>query len=165
MGGCAIRRQLDGCDSAVIPNHPASGGARTRCFLPSTMRRFRKRPSSPTDSQPSSSALPTRLKKKLAIFQPRAEDPGGELAGTSSGIPSSVASSSQNQLVNIQLDESGPSKESGWKTAYGTARIAVEIAKESSDLFLPLKAVVGALSVLIKNYDVRPLQRSYLISH
>jgi hypothetical protein len=32
--------------------------------------------------------------------------------------------------------------------------MAVEIAKESSDMFLPLKAVVGALSVLIKNYDV-----------
>ena len=34
--------------------------------------------------------------------------------------------------------------------------MAVEIANASSDMFLPLKAVVGALSVLIKNYDVRP---------
>jgi hypothetical protein len=33
--------------------------------------------------------------------------------------------------------------------------MAVEITKESSDMFLPLKAVVGALSVLIKNYDVQ----------
>jgi hypothetical protein len=32
--------------------------------------------------------------------------------------------------------------------------MAVEVANESSDLFLPLKAVAGALSVLIKNYDV-----------
>ena len=32
--------------------------------------------------------------------------------------------------------------------------MAVEITKESSDMFLPLKAVVGAVSVLIKNYDV-----------
>jgi len=30
----------------------------------------------------------------------------------------------------------------------------VNITKESSDMLLPLKAVVGALSVLIKNYDV-----------
>ena len=44
--------------------------------------------------------------------------------------------------------------DSAWQTAYSTARMAVDIAKESSDLFLPLKAVVGALSVLIKNYDV-----------
>ena len=138
----------------------------TRCFLPSTMRRFRKRPSSPTsptDGQPPSSALPTRLKKKRAIIQPRAEDQD-ELAGTSSGMPSSVTSSSQNQLVNTPLDESGPSKESGWKAVYGALKITVDIAKESSDLLLPLKAVVGALSVLIKNYDVRFLQRSHLIN-
>jgi len=51
-------------------------------------------------------------------------------------------------------DEAGSSKESGWRTAYGAARMALEIAKESSDMFLPLKAVVGALTVLIKNYDV-----------
>ena len=43
--------------------------------------------------------------------------------------------------------------------------MAVEIAKESSDLFLPLKAVVGALSVLIKNYDVSPLPMTCPINH
>ena len=42
----------------------------------------------------------------------------------------------------------------GWRTAYTAARIAVEIAKESADSFLPLKATVGAVSALIKNYDV-----------
>ena len=31
------------------------------------------------------------------------------------------------------------------------------MAKESSDMFPPLKAVAGALSVLIKNYDVSAL--------
>ena len=45
-------------------------------------------------------------------------------------------------------------RDTAWQTAYGTARMAVEIAKESSDMFLPLKAVVGAVSILIKNYDV-----------
>jgi hypothetical protein len=35
--------------------------------------------------------------------------------------------------------------------------MAVDITKESSDMFLPLKAVVGAISVLIKNYDVSPI--------
>jgi hypothetical protein len=42
----------------------------------------------------------------------------------------------------------------GWQTAYSAARMAVEITKESSDMFPPLKAVVGAVSFLIKNYDV-----------
>jgi hypothetical protein len=45
----------------------------------------------------------------------------------------------------------------GWQTAYGAARMAVEIAKESSDMCPPLKAVVGAMSVLIRNYDVSVL--------
>ena len=39
--------------------------------------------------------------------------------------------------------------------------MAVEIAKESTDMFLPLKAVVGALSVLIRNYDVKYTQTSH----
>ena len=41
--------------------------------------------------------------------------------------------------------------------AYSAARMAVEITKESSDMFLPVKAVVGAISVLVKNYDVSGL--------
>jgi hypothetical protein len=32
--------------------------------------------------------------------------------------------------------------------------MAIEVAKESSDVLFPLKAVAGALAVLIKNYDV-----------
>jgi len=35
--------------------------------------------------------------------------------------------------------------------------MVIGFAKESSDMFLPLKAVVGALSVLIMNYDVSPV--------
>ena len=45
-------------------------------------------------------------------------------------------------------------KDADWQAAYGAARMALEIAKESSDMFLPLKAVAGAMSILIKNYDV-----------
>jgi hypothetical protein len=45
-------------------------------------------------------------------------------------------------------------RDTGWQAAYAAARMAVEITKESSDMFLPLKAVVGAMSVLITNYDV-----------
>ena len=45
-------------------------------------------------------------------------------------------------------------RDTGWQAAYGAARMAVEIANESSDMFLPLKAVTGAVSILIRNYDV-----------
>ena len=44
--------------------------------------------------------------------------------------------------------------DTGWETAYAAVRMAVEITKESSDLCLPLKAVVGVMSALMKNYDV-----------
>jgi len=40
------------------------------------------------------------------------------------------------------------------KTAYAAVRMAVEIAKEPSCLCPPLRAVVGAMSALMKNYDV-----------
>jgi len=39
------------------------------------------------------------------------------------------------------------------KTAYSAVKMAVEFVKESSDLCLPLKAVAGAMSALMKNYD------------
>jgi len=40
------------------------------------------------------------------------------------------------------------------QTAYSAVRMAVDVVKESSDMFLPLKAVAGAMSALMKNYDV-----------
>ena len=55
-------------------------------------------------------------------------------------------------------NEAGPYGGPHWRTAYETARLAVDIAKESSYMFPPLKAVVGALAVLIKNYDVKSNQ-------
>ena len=135
----------------------------TRCILTSTMRRFRKKlssPSTPINRQPSTPTPPAEhTKEELATFHPRAKDQK-TLAASSSAIASPTASASCNPS-DIALDELGSSKESAWKTAYGAARIAIETIKESSDLFLPLKAVVGALSVLIKNYDVRFFQLPY----
>jgi len=40
------------------------------------------------------------------------------------------------------------------QTAYSAVRMAVGVVKESSDMFPPLKAVAGAMSALMKNYDV-----------
>ena len=54
----------------------------------------------------------------------------------------------------------GPPKKPRWGTAYEAVKMAIDIANASTDMFLPLKAVVGALSVLIRNYDVRFLQSS-----
>ena len=123
------------------------------------MRRFRNKPSSPTtptNSLPSTPSLPIvkYIKQELAASHPRVKDLKA-LAASSSFIALSIASPSCDPADNA-ADESGSSNDSVWKTAYGAARMTVEIANASSDMFLPLKAVVGALSVLIKNYDVGP---------
>ena len=54
----------------------------------------------------------------------------------------------------VASDEPELPKESAWRTAYGAARMAVEIAAKSSNMFPLLKAVTGALSVFTRNYDV-----------
>ena len=57
----------------------------------------------------------------------------------------------------VDQESSRRAADSAWQTAYSTAKIIINATKESSDMFLPLKAVVGALSVLIRNYDVSPI--------
>ena len=121
------------------------------------MHHFRKKSSlstTPTNSPP---LMPTPpiveyIKQELAAFHSWVEDRRA-LAASSSAIALSIASPSCDPTNNA-LNESESSKESVWKTAYGAARMAVEITDASSDMFLPLKAVVGAVSVLIKNYNV-----------
>ena len=76
------------------------------------------------------------------------------LVASSSAIALSIGSPSPSTRDTSSDGITVQGSDSGWQTAYGAARMAVTIAKESSDMFLPLKAVVGALSVLIENYDV-----------
>ena len=102
------------------------------------MRYFRKKlmGATPTDSRPSASRrmlVPSSMVSELSTASRGSPDP-----------------------LNAVLDEPGTSEESAWTIAYGAARMAVDIVKDSSDLFPPLKAVVVALSVLIKNHDVSP---------
>ena len=118
------------------------------------MRRFRKKPSSsatPTDAPP---PMVEYIKRELATFHPRTKNPMA-LAASSSSIALSIAYPSCGPS-DVGIDGPESSKESAWKAAYGTAKIAVDIAKDSSDMLPPLKAVMVALSVFIKNYDVGP---------
>jgi hypothetical protein len=43
-------------------------------------------------------------------------------------------------------------------TAYSGTKMALEVVRESSDVFVPLKSVVGGLSAFLKQYDVSDLQ-------
>ena len=120
----------------------------------------------PSSATPISLPQTTSSKRRKAVEtspEPRDKKPG-LLAALSASLPSAIGSSSQGPS-DTDVDRPETSKESRWRTAYAAARMAVEFTKESTDMFLPLKAVAGALSVLIKNYDVnhtqvpRPIER------
>ena len=104
-----------------------------------------RKPKAPADIPVSTSISPAELVKKKD---------SGALATLSAGIALSIGSPS--------TDTRGPSGDGTTvqgmdairQTTYAIARMVVETTKESSDLCLPLKAVVGAMSVLMKNYDV-----------
>jgi len=76
------------------------------------------------------------------------------LAATSATIALSIGSAFPDTRDASSSGATVQARDTGWKTAYDAIRMAVETIKESSDMFLPLKAVVGAVSVLMKNYDV-----------
>ena len=45
---------------------------------------------------------------------------------------------------------------SSWKsTAYASAKVVIDVVKESSDAFPPLKSAVGGLAAILKHCDVR----------
>jgi hypothetical protein len=123
-------------------------------------------------STPTSSAK-TFIRKKLSTLH-RGDVNLEALAASPFAIASSIASpslhnppSSDEQRMThkshpdreaiSQEHSSHQAADSAWKTAYSAAKIAIDTIKESSDMLPPLKTVVGALSVLIKNYDVSPI--------
>lgn len=122
--------------------------------LTSTMSHFRKKSPLPANATDTPPPIMEYIRQELSTFHPRVKDRRA-LAALSSAIALSVASPSRGP-IDTTPDEPGSSKESGWKAAYGAAKIAVDVAKDCSDLLPPLKAVMVALSVLVKNYDVGP---------
>lgn len=94
---------------------------------------------------------PTELARKFKSLPQR--DPRA-LVASSTAIALSIASPFYDDIDTPGDGATVGGRDTAWQTAYGAARMVVEIAKESSDMFLPLKAVVGAVSVLIKSYDV-----------
>ena len=124
------------------------------------MHYFQRKSSS--SSTPRNSPSPTPISSIQEVIRAHSKARGLKaLAASSGSVALSIGSPDS---LDTGTGDPGSSKESGWRTAYGAAKIAVEIAKESSDMFLPLKAVVGALSVLIRNYDVKSIQVSHLVN-
>jgi len=114
------------------------------------MPRFRKS-KRPADISVSTPTPPAEL---VQVHTPQ-RNLTSALTASSTAADLSIATSSYGTRDTSNTGTIVRRRDTGWQTAYGAARMAVEFAKESSDMFLPLKAVVGAMSVLIKNYDVR----------
>ena len=110
-------------------------------------RFFKSKPSSNTPIP--TPTFPRELVRNLA-----SQRNSQVLAATSSAIALPISSAFSDVGGTSSDGATGQWGDMGWRTAYTAARIAVEIAKESADSFLPLKATVGAVSALIKNYDV-----------
>ena len=73
--------------------------------------------------------------------------------------PGSVPERDENPK-KFQDDSAGPGvvreSKSDWKsTTYATTKLAINLVKESSDAFPPLKSVVGGLSAILDHCDVR----------
>ena len=117
------------------------------------MPRFRRSKSSSNTSPPTPTpptpTPPVKLVRKLT-----SQRESTALAATSSAIALSISSAFSGADDTSSGGVTNQEGDTGWKTAYAAVRMAIEVTKESSDLCLPLKAVVGAMSVLTKNYDV-----------
>ena len=97
------------------------------------------------------------------VIDPTATSPA--TAGTTSEIPPV----SGPRISVHDVDENDPPKlssygvnpaaayenKSNWKsTLYAGGKVALDLVKESSDVFTPLKSVAGGLSAVLKYYDV-----------
>lgn len=120
---------------------------------------------------PSTLIMPRPRSSKLPAVTPTApgeltrkikSPPQGDsraLVASSTAIALSIASPFCDIRGMLSDGDTVQGRDMNWQTTYNTARMAVEIAKETSDMFLPLKAVAGAVSTLIKNYDVSASHR------
>ena len=115
------------------------------------MRRLRKS-KLPADTSLLTPTSPAELVQNLGL-PPHSRDYRAA-AATSTAIALSIGSPFYDTRDTSGGGTTVQKRDADWQTAYGAARMAVEMAKDSSDMFLPLKAVAGAVSALVKNYDV-----------
>ena len=98
-------------------------------------------------------------------LNPSSQYDPGVIVGPTSKIPSvsdhlpvpDVDKSKPVELSSYIVDPTAAyENEPDWKsTLYASAGLVVDVVKESSDVFTPLKSVAGGLSAIMKYYDVR----------
>ena len=136
--------------SAQRPQPRGQSDYRVDSALHFVMPRLRKS-KQPADTPAQTPTPPVELVQNLVSQRnPRA------LAVSSTAIALSIGSTFHG-THDAPSDGAAAAREmdTSWQTAHAAVRMAMEITKESSDLCLPLKAIVGAVSALMKNYDVR----------
>jgi len=111
-----------------------------------------RRPKQPADTPASNPTPPVELLPDLT-----SQRDSRALAATSVAIALSIGSAFDDTRGASSNDTTVQGMDTMGQTAYSAVRMAVEVVKESSDMFLPLKAVAGAMSALMRNYDVSML--------
>jgi hypothetical protein len=106
---------------------------------------YLRKSNAPADAPAPNSTPPSELVKKR---DSRA------LATLSAGIALSISSATNDTRGTSSDGTTVQGMDAIRQTTYAIARMVVETTKESSDLLPPLKAVVGAMFVLMRNYDV-----------
>ena len=128
------------------------------------------RPQSQPGIRPSESTLPILQRRKpdseSTQFSPSSQFDLGATGGATPNIPSV----SGHHLPGPNADESKPvglssyiidptaayENKPDWKsTLHASAGLVIDVVKESSDVFTPLKSVAGGLCAILKHYDVR----------
>ena len=63
------------------------------------------------------------------------------------------------RILNRSTSSTGEDKSGSGlgSTVYASTKVVVDVVKESSDVFPPLKSVAGCLMVILKHYDVCPV--------
>jgi len=98
-------------------------------------------------------------------------DPGGSFTSCETAGTIPEISPVTNHLPSVpDINESEPVKlssyvvdpsaayenKSNWNSgAYASTKLVIDVVKDSSDVFTPLKSVAGGLSAILKHYDVR----------
>ena len=118
---------------------------RTSTTVMHYLRKSKSSVDTPTPTHTSSAKLIQKLTSRRDLKT---------LGATSSAIALSINSAFSDTCDTSSGGDTTQGMDEIRTTAYAAVRMALEITKESSDLCLPLKAVVGAVSALMKNYDV-----------
>ena len=106
-----------------------------------------------------SSSMPTSSFRVFHLTTPPRNTDRPAVLGQIRSVMESGQSKNQKSSDDKTTDSSAAHENvSNWKsTAYSTTKLAINLVKESSDVFPPLKSVVGGLSAILEHCDVQPI--------